>query len=146
VVCILLVLARDQCWTLLKAEIDFWFLYEAGNWLSIWVPLGVSRSTLFYPTGIRDGYQLTTLSITTVRISHSARALFIIWFVFKRHQQHCEELLQSFSFYLVLELNIIPSCIVLARFHYGNLMENFKIRIAEAGSVILGSSICLVQH
>jgi hypothetical protein len=108
VVCIRLVLARDQWLTVLKTVLDFWFLYETDNWLSNWVTLGVSRSTLFYPTAIRDGYQLTMLSITTVRISHLTRTLFIVWFVFKRHPQNCEELLQSLNFYLVLEVNIIP--------------------------------------
>jgi hypothetical protein len=145
VVCIRLVLARDQWRTLLKTVIDFWFLYEAGNWLSNWIIVSVSRSTLFYPTGIRAGYQLAILSITTVRISHLTRTLFIFWFVFKRHPQHCEELLQAFAFYLVLEVNIIPWCKVLTRFHYGNLMDNFKLKIAEARSEILGSSFCVVS-
>lgn len=143
---ILLVLARDQWRTLFKTAIDFWFLYDAGNWLSNWVTLSVSRSTLFYPTGIRAGYQLTFLSIMTVRISHLTRTLFMFWFVFKRHPQHCEEMLQAFAFYLVLEANIIPWCRVLARFYYGNLMDNFKLRIAEAGSVILGNTFCVVSH
>jgi hypothetical protein len=114
--------------------------------LSSWVTLGVSRSTLSFSTGIRDGYQLTIPSITTVSISHLTRTLFIVWFVFERHPQHCEELLQSFTFYLELEVNIIPWCTVLARFHYGKLMDNFKLRIAETGSVILGSSFCMTPH
>jgi hypothetical protein len=114
--------------------------------MSNWVNLGVSRRTLFYPTGIRDGYQLTILSITTVRLSHLARTLIIVLFVFKRHPQHCEELLQSFTFYLVLKVNIIPWCTVLARFHYGTLTDNFKLGIAETGNVILCSSFCMVPH
>ena len=90
-----------------------------------WVTLGVSRSTLFYPTGITDGYQVTVLSITTVRISHLTRTLFIVWLVFKRHPKYCEDLLQSFTLYLVLEVNI-TWCTVRARFHYGNFTDNFK--------------------